>query len=1227
MPETKPRIFIAYSRKDGEPFAKALRERLAAEFGDDAIWRDREGMEGGVGWWQQITEALETVTYMVLVATPQAMASPIVTKEWRYARQQGVCVYPVQVPTAPDNLPEWMDKSIDLPDAPLDFENLPRWMSAAHFHDLKHDYETLLGYLRSKCDLPRVPFMAPDLPKHFVPRPAEFERLKAQLIDGERGDAVAITTALQGAGGFGKTTLATALCHDEDVQTAFDEGVIWITLGEVPDVKAALTTAYAALTGERPAFATIEDGANSLAERLGDDNDVLLVIDDVWQPSHLRPFLRGGKRCARLITTRNQQIVIDAGSEIVHVDEMTTPQAADMLMGGIDALGERVAYEALAARLGEWALLCEIANGMLRERIALGNIPERALEWVNRALEKRGVAGIRREDEDARKRSAADVLAASFDLLRADEQAHLYELAVFREDTDIPFTSIACLWRLDDFDTEDLLLKFNRLAFFTRFDAERGAIRLHDVVREVLAAKAGQVVALHVRLIEGWGNLFDLPDRYAWANVGYHLVEAGWQDRLRELILNYRWLIAKFEQTDANATAAEAARLQDDEAARLIRNAIEMSVHILNHDPDKFFSQLTGRLSEHCQKTGIASMFDSVPQPALLPLTPSSEQAGGSLIRVLDGHRDAVNCCCFSKNGARALSASRDNALRLWDVASGKTLTEFVGHTGDVLSCVFFSDDLYALSASADRTLRLWDITTGECLRAFEGHGDVVNDCDISPDWSQALSASADRTLRLWNIGTGECLNVFKGHRGVINSCALSPNGAYALSASADSTLRLWDVTTGKTVQEIAGQHGEILNCAFSPDGRHALLAFNDGSLRMWDVIRDDTGHPKTRGMVLSQTPRALLGHRDAVTSCVFSKDNTRARSASRDNTLRLWDVTTGDCLKVFEGHQSGVNSCSFHPAGERCLSASADRTLRLWDIASGKAPQPYESHDAAVFDCAFSPNGKWVISSSFDNKLILWDVATSRIRQTLAGHSSEVYGCAFSPDGLRCLSASADSTMRVWDPATGKSLRTYRRDGEQFTCCAFSPDGLYGLGAWGRDIHLWNVNTSESASVLHGYSAPVFECAFSPDGAYVIIASADHTLRLWDITSGQHLRTYVGHRDAVTSCAFSPKGKRIVSASLDNSVCLWDVVSGQSLYTFWGHSAAVWDCAFSPDGKHILSVSADQTLRLWDVNFGNCLHIFFAESPLQCCAWSPTGDMIVVGDKVGRVILFRVKL
>ena len=200
---------------------------------------------------------------------------------------------------------------------------------------------------------------------------------------------VAITTALTGAGGFGKTTLACALCHDEDIILAFDDGILWITLGEKPNVADALAKLYAGLTGERPQFKDAEDAAVTLAEKLEHKN-CLIVIDDVWDPADIKHLLRGGPGCARLITSRQIEVASEAKAKRVSVDEMTADEAIAMLMARLDPQpSDEAPFRALAHRLGEWPLMFKLAAPMIAQRIERGATVENTLAYVNGALGER----------------------------------------------------------------------------------------------------------------------------------------------------------------------------------------------------------------------------------------------------------------------------------------------------------------------------------------------------------------------------------------------------------------------------------------------------------------------------------------------------------------------------------------------------------------------------------------------------------------------------------------------------------------------------------------------------------------------------------------------------------------------------------------------------------------------------------------------------------------------
>ncbi|MBK8030073.1 MAG: toll/interleukin-1 receptor domain-containing protein [Chloroflexi bacterium] len=125
--DIQPHVFISYSRKDGADFAAKLRSKL--EVAGVPVDQDHVLLEGGSDWWLQLEAAIKRARFLVLLMTPAAMRSEFVKKEWRLARQEGVCVYPVKAGSKTD-----FDSLIG---------TLPRWMRDMHFYDLGYDPDAL----------------------------------------------------------------------------------------------------------------------------------------------------------------------------------------------------------------------------------------------------------------------------------------------------------------------------------------------------------------------------------------------------------------------------------------------------------------------------------------------------------------------------------------------------------------------------------------------------------------------------------------------------------------------------------------------------------------------------------------------------------------------------------------------------------------------------------------------------------------------------------------------------------------------------------------------------------------------------------------------------------------------------------------------------------------------------------------------------------------------------
>ena len=82
-------------------------------------------------------------------------------------------------------------------------------------------------------------------------------------------------------------------------------------------------------------------------------------------------------------------------------------------------------------------------------------------------------------------------------------------------------------------------------------------------------------------------------------------------------------------------------------------------------------------------------------------------------LRTFSGHTGGVWACAYSRNGRLCVSASADNTLKIWDVATGATKCTLSGHSAEVLACVFSPDGKTVLSGSVDKTLKIWDASNG----------------------------------------------------------------------------------------------------------------------------------------------------------------------------------------------------------------------------------------------------------------------------------------------------------------------------------------------------------------------------------------------------------------------------------------------------------------------------------------------------------------------------------
>ena len=306
------------------------------------------------------------------------------------------------------------------------------------------------------------------------------------------------------------------------------------------------------------------------------------------------------------------------------------------------------------------------------------------------------------------------------------------------------------------------------------------------------------------------------------------------------------------------------------------------------------------------------------------------------LERPLTGHEGFVRSVAVSPDGTWAASGSKDNTVKIWDLATGACRATLQGHTTEVNSVAIIPDGKRILSAADDRSVRVWDASSGRQVAELKGHTDAVWSVVALRDNARALSGGSDKALRLWDLATGTCLKTFEvGSDDVANvySIAVDPAGTRALSGHGDGRIRLWDLETGQCLPTLKGHSNIAYSVLITPDGRFAVSGSYDKTLKVWDL---EAGN----------CVGTLEGHQENVLSVAISPDGSLIASAGfTDGTVRLWDWKSGACLRVIE-HENSLSpiSVAFSPEGSRLVVGTADAIIFVYRLTGLHTAPPAEA-------------------------------------------------------------------------------------------------------------------------------------------------------------------------------------------------------------------------------------------------------------------------------------------
>ena len=302
------------------------------------------------------------------------------------------------------------------------------------------------------------------------------------------------------------------------------------------------------------------------------------------------------------------------------------------------------------------------------------------------------------------------------------------------------------------------------------------------------------------------------------------------------------------------------------------------------------------------------------------------------------------------------------------------------------------------------------------------------------------------------------------------------------------------------------------------------------------------TATPDPTPTPLGQTLLTYRGHSDTVTSLAWSPDGTRLVSSSTDQTVQVWDASSGKRLLTYTGHLGNwVWTVAWAPGGKQIASGAGDGTAQVWDATTGsRAVTFYGQGDVDVLGVAWSPDGTRLAAGDALNTVQVWAMP-GHTRLLSYQHATEggVYSVAWSPDSQRVASAGK-SSIQVWNPTTATLVRTWTPPGDPTTdVLSWAPGPRLAAAPYlavgspnTKQITLWNDTTGQALQTFPAQVQQQVVClAWSPDGTRLAWGGGN--------SEGIQVCSVAGARTAsalkgktVRSVAWSPDGRRLACAS-----------------------------------------------------------------------------------------------
>lgn len=357
---------------------------------------------------------------------------------------------------------------------------------------------------------------------------------------------------------------------------------------------------------------------------------------------------------------------------------------------------------------------------------------------------------------------------------------------------------------------------------------------------------------------------------------------------------------------------------------------------------------------------------------------------------------------------------------------------------------------------------------------------------------------------------------------------------------------------------------------------------------RPWKDVYRDRWQIGVNWKLMRYSLKTFKGHTNGVT-CLQIWDDTTLATGSYDNTIKIWDLETGEEIRTLTGHTRGIRSLQMDD--HKLISASLDCTVKVWNWRTGQCLRTLSSHSDGVISVHFQD--ELIATGSIDHSIRVYNFQTGTTF-SLNHHDDWVNNVKVDMASRTLLSASDDCTIVLWDLDTREIIREFVghvghvqqvlplphdfEPDEDPSTAAQDPTETMSVASGNSS----SVGGSESTDLeLRATYGPGF--IDNPDrplpARYILSGGLDASLKLWDTSSGVVVRNQWGHLEGIWSVECD--SLRMVTGANDSLVKTWDPRSGKCTGTFAGHTGPVTSVAVSD--ALMASGSEDGEVRLYN--------------------------------------------